>query len=279
MPHDHELQLALRAARRAAGRILELYAPFVAIPDAPASITTDADREAQEIILQDLYGAFPADAFCAEEKTPTLDRCARPSSFSPTQGTGSGRVWVIDPIDGTRGFAQKTGQFSVMIALVDRGGPAVGVVLEPALDRLTWAVRGAGCWRQDGGGEPLPCRVSETTALAAATLVQSRSRPGSASPQAEALAPARVVETHSAGVKLARVARAEADLYVNTYPNFHDWDVCAGHVLVQEAGGRVTGLHSQEIVYGSPAAAQRVGLLASNGRLHEDALARLRLVF
>jgi 3'-phosphoadenosine 5'-phosphosulfate (PAPS) 3'-phosphatase len=87
---------------------------------------------------------------------------------------------------------------------------------------------------------------------------------------------ARVVETYSAGVKLARVARGEADLYVNTYPSFHDWDICAGHILVEEAGGKVTGLAGEEIQYGLPGAGQSRGLLATNGVLHEAALERLK---
>src|SRR5262249_55590905 len=131
------------------------------------------------------------------------------------------RLWVVDPIDGTRGFAMKNGEFSVMVAFVDRGRIAVGVVLEPAHDRLTYAVRGGGCWRRDGGGEPSACRVSAARALADATLTQSRSRnPEKPSGAAGALGPARVVETYSAGIKLALVARGEADVYVNTYNAF-----------------------------------------------------------
>src|SRR5207245_8201337 len=104
-----------------------------------------------------------------------------------------------------------------------------------------------------------------------------RSRnPGEPSWPVQALRPARVVETYSAGIKLARVARGEADVYVNTYDAFHDWDICAGHILVAEAGGRVTGLAGQELHYGLPGAWQRDGLLASNGLLHELALATPR---
>ena len=75
---------------------------------------------------------------------------------------------------------------------------------------------------------------------------------------------------------MARVARAEADLYVNNYEAFHDWDICAGNILVEEAGGTVTGLAGQELRYGLPGAWQRDGLLASNGRLHSAAVKALR---
>jgi 3'(2'), 5'-bisphosphate nucleotidase len=264
MAYEDELEAALEAAQLGARVVLDAYAGFRAIPDARADLSTDADRQSQEAILSHLRRRFPSDALCAEESTPAL-------AGAPTAGP---RLWVVDPIDGTRGFAMKNGEFSVMVAFVHEGRPAVGVVLEPALARLTYAVCGGGCWRRDGGAGPEACRVSGTADLAAATLVQSRSRPGSPSRAQLALRPARVVETYSAGVKLARVARGEADLYVNWYPAFHDWDVCAGHILVEEAGGAVTGLRGEPVRYGAPGAEQRHGLLASNGLLHEAALAR-----
>jgi 3'(2'), 5'-bisphosphate nucleotidase len=266
MAYDAELQAALDAARRAGRLILEAYAAFQPIPDARADISTDADRQAQELILTHLHGLFPADALCAEEATPTL-------AAAPTAGP---RRWIVDPIDGTRGFAKKNGEFAVMIAFLEAERVAVGVVLEPARGRLTWAVRGGGCWKADGDGDPQRARVSATAALAAAALTQSHSKsPGQSSRPVQALRPSKVIETYSAGLKLALVARGDADLYVNSYPAFHDWDVCAGQVLVEEAGGRVTGLKGEAIRYGSEGAWQRHGLLASNGALHEAALAEL----
>lgn len=265
MPYDRELQAALDAAARAAEVVLVAYQSFQAIPNAPASISTQADKDSQETILRFLQPLFPDDAYCAEEDTPSLGR----SRTAP-------RTWVVDPIDGTRGFAQKNGQFSVMVGLIEGGRVVVGVVLEPASWRLTYASLGAGCWKRDGrDGEALRCRVTATTDLAASTLVQSRTK-GQPWPHQTALAPAKVVETHSAGVKLARVARGEADLYVNHYRNFHDWDVCAGQVLVEEAGGRVTTFRGKPVAYGQADADQREGLLASNGMLHDVALARLK---
>jgi 3'(2'), 5'-bisphosphate nucleotidase len=84
--------------------------------------------------------------------------------------------------------------------------------------------------------------------------------------------PAHVVESYSAGIKLALVARGEADVYLNTYEAFHDWDICAGHILVSEAGGQVTGTGGEDLRYGLPGAWQRHGLLATNGALHGKAL-------
>ena len=267
MPYQPELDAALDAARQAGRLILAAYETFTAIPDARADITTDVDRQSQETILQCLRRRFPGDALCAEEQTATLAAAVRSGP----------RLWVVDPIDGTRGFAQKNGEFSVMIALLEEGRIAVGVVLEPVPRRLTYAVRGGGCWRQDGDAAATACRVTATGELTAATLTQSRSRKAAGpSPLVQALRPAHIRETYSAGIKLALVARGDADLYVNSYEAFHDWDICAGHILVAEAGGVVTGLGGETLMYGTPGAWQRQGLLASNGRLHAAAVERCR---
>src|SRR5438128_1822985 len=121
MPHERELAVALEAAEAAGRLILDHYARFVAIPDAPSSISTDADRESQELILQTIAGGFPGDALCAEEDTPTLATAVR----------NGPRLWIVDPIDGTAGFARKNGEFSVMIAFVENSQMKVGVVLKP----------------------------------------------------------------------------------------------------------------------------------------------------
>src|SRR5665213_2763754 len=103
MPYENELQAALEAARLAGRRIMEIYATFTAIPDAQVNITTQADFDSQELILQALSARFPRDGFVAEEKTPTL-------ATLPREGQ---RRWIIDPLDGTRGFAQKSDEVSV----------------------------------------------------------------------------------------------------------------------------------------------------------------------
>lgn len=262
--YEKELATALEAARRAGAYLTEEYERFKAIPNAPADISTDADRGSQEIILQTIRAAFPGDALCAEEGTATLKDV-------PAMGE---RIWIVDPIDGTRGFARKNGEFSVMIGFVENGKIGVGVVGQPAAGRLTYAVGGQGCWRLDGAEQtPVRCQVTQVSELSKCTLTQSRSRDATKrSKWVDAIEPAKVVESYSAGIKLALVARGEADLYLNTYEAFHDWDICAGHILVSEAGGLVTGTGGQTLQYGLPGAWQKDGLLATNGALHPAAL-------
>jgi 3'(2'), 5'-bisphosphate nucleotidase len=268
--YERELETALQAARLAGQYLQAEYERFQVIPDAPADISTDADRQSQEIILQALRQAFPGDAFSAEETT---------ASLQGSRQTGE-RIWIVDPIDGTRGFARKNGEFSVMIGFVEKGVIGAGVVLQPAAARLTYAVRGGGCWRVDGS-DPTPrrCQVTSISDLHQSTITQSRSRdPQKRSRWVEAIAPAKVVESYSAGIKLALVARGEADIYLNNYEAFHDWDICAGHILVAEASGKTTGIAGQTLEYGLPGAWQKNGLLATNGRLHDATLQKLASV-
>lgn len=257
--YSTELAAAREAARLAAGIILELGGRLEAMNDAPVDVSTQADRDSQDAILNHLSAAFPNDAFRAEEQTETLRRLKQDGR----------RLWIIDPIDGTRGFVQKIGEYSVMIALVDSGDLVLGVVAEPAFQRQMYAVCGQGCWRQDGTGEPRRVRVTSTTTLRESTLIQSHVKPGKPQHEVERIAPAKVVETYSAGVKLARVADGSVDMYVCNYPTLNDWDLAAGHILVTEAGGRVTTLASGSLRYGEPSPAHHGGLLATNGLLHD----------
>lgn len=262
--YQTELADAREAARRASEYLRREYEAFAAIPDAPVTISTHADKAAQELILGFLHERYPGYALCAEEATPAFDAV-------PKAGP---RAWVVDPIDGTRGFAKKLGQFSVMIALLIEGAPVVGVVAEPAQHRHTFAELGGGCWAHAEGAAPARCRVS-ARGPDELVLVQSHAKTGMSPRPVRALAPKRVIETYSGGVKLAAVARGEADVYANTYETFCDWDIAAGHLLVTEAGGTVTDLSGAPVAYQAPDFKQTRGLLATNGVVHAVAAARL----
>lgn len=257
-----ELEAALEAATRAGDYLRCEYEVFTPIPDAPADISTEMDRASQEMILQFLQSRFPDDGFCAEENTQ-----------SKSHGTMPRRVWVIDPIDGTRGFARKNGEFSVMIGMTLNHAPAVGVVLEPVTMRCTFAALNRGCWTRIGNEEPIRCRVRSETDITRGILIQSRT--SRESMPVQKLKPGTVMEMYSAGVKLAVVARGEADVYANTYGAFADWDICAGHILVTEAGGCVTGLGGEKITYGHAGFRQNKGLIAANAAIHASIVASL----
>lgn len=248
-----ELNLTLAVAVEAAAEARRHYAAFEAIPNAPANISTEADKALQDLILARLASHFPDDAFLAEEGTAQLHQLKR---------TGP-RRWVIDPIDGTRGFARKNGEFSVMIGLVHHGRCVVGAVAEPVAGQVTFAARGGGCWHLHG--ETLSrCRVGDATRMDAATVIVSRDEASRRDRRWANAAGYR--HSYSSGLKLAMVARGEADLYWREHA-FHSWDLCAGHILVEEAGGTVTDAAGRPIDYANLPGEEVAGILASNGKL------------
>lgn len=259
-----ELDTALDLAVTAGEEALRLYSELPEIPDARADVTTAADHAVQRILIQGLLREFPDDGILAEEATET----ALPSPVERP------RHWAIDPIDGTRGFARKNDEFAIQLALVVGGEAVVGVVYEPAPERLTWAARGEGCWaRLPGRAEAVRCSVSATAAHPVVAMSRSRG-PDEGRELLLAFAGERSVATYSAGIKLALVARGECDLYLGDYLTLHDWDVVPGHVLVEEAGGRVTNVDGEPILYdGSGQSLAGRGVLATNGHVHDAALA------
>jgi len=261
-----ELEAAMAAASLASTIILEAYETLVADPAAQANITTKTDLASQEAILNYLMQRFPSDAFAAEEDTETLKKANK----------GGNRLWVIDPIDGTRGFVRKSGEFSVMIGFCIDGQVMAGVVHEPALQRITYASHEQGCWSRTAGQRPVACLVSETAALSGAVLARSHSKdPTDPGELGTRLGLSQFLERYSAGVKLAAVARGDADLYINDYPSYRDWDLCAGIILVQEAGGKATDWAGKPLEFGRPGNLQDRGLASSNAELHEEILKRL----
>jgi 3'(2'), 5'-bisphosphate nucleotidase len=266
MKWETELDAARGAALAAGEVIVAAYQKLDAAESAPADITTQTDRDAQEAILRFLLRSFPHDAYRAEENTRTLGAAKQAGS----------RMWIIDPIDGTRGFVMKNGEFSVMIGLAVDGDPVVGVVYEPAMERMTFAAIGAGC-HQTVGKTTRQVKVTTTSQVEDAVLVQSHTKAGRGPSKEVALVrPKKVLETYSAGVKLARVADGTADIYVCDYMAMNDWDLAAGHALVVEAGGRVSNLTGDSRIYGRESPIQAGGLLATNGLIHEATIAALR---
>ncbi len=270
MRYSAELDAALRAADAAARVILADFESAPARCDVDRYITTPTDLAAQEAILGVLGSGFPGDGFVAEERTPSLEGLLCWECAPRT------RHWVIDPIDGSRAFAMKTPEFCVMVALVEGGQVAVGVVHEPVQRRVTWAVAGEGCFVRDAAeGRDAPCHVSRTSRLSEARAAISRSLESREAERLAELGVRDAVLTYSTGAKLALVARGEADLCANDYPEYRDWDLCAADILVREAGGRVTDRLGDPLRYGLREARQTGGFVATNGALHDAMISRL----
>lgn len=254
----HELDVALRLAHQAGAAITDLYQTSLTVHrKAGNEPVTEADRAADAIVLAGLHAAFPEDGLLTEESDDDLSRLSKE------------RVWIVDPLDGTSEFLNRTGEFSVQIALAVRGAPVLGVVFQPARDRLFYAVQGQGAY-QVRAQKTTRLQVSPESLPAQMRLVASRSHFSPFIEAArEALGIATIHRAGSVGIKVSLVACGEYDLYLATTVS-KEWDFCAPHVLLSEAGGLLTDLCGMPLTYNKADVSLCTGLIASNGLVHEQ---------
>lgn len=261
--HDYTAELAVAVdASREAGRLIRSRAGRLNEEDVRKKgmndLVTEIDEEAQRIIIRVLGETFPRYDVLAEE-----------GDKSEGPGEAEGLRWIIDPIDGTTNFTRGVPPYAVSIGLQNRDELVVGVVLDVSRDELFTAVRGNGL-RVDGQIG----RVSGTTTLSEGLITTGfpyRSI-GNLTAYLEVLSnfmtrSRGVRRPGSAAIDLAYVAAGRFDGFFET--GLKPWDVAAGLVLVEEAGGRVTDYRNQE----NPLFEEQ--LLASNGLIHDEMLALL----
>jgi 3'(2'), 5'-bisphosphate nucleotidase len=270
---ERELGVAVELARRAGEAALGYYGKPLRVEhkeefDEPV---TQADRAANELIVRALRESFPEDGILAEESVDTDRRLGRR------------RVWMIDPVDGTKGFIAGTGDFAVQIGLAVEGRAALGVLYAPATDVLYWAARGHGAWvlrptsEADASLKAERLGVTAETELGRMRLAESRSHRGSRMESlVRALGVRAEVKSHSVGIKVGLLVERQADLYIHLSPKTKQWDTCAPEAVLAEAGGRMTDLWGGPLRYNTPDVLNRNGLVASNGAAHDAVLARLR---
>ncbi|MEO7092003.1 MAG: 3'(2'),5'-bisphosphate nucleotidase CysQ [Polyangiales bacterium] len=278
-----EIEVAVGAARRAATAIMDIYATEfrVSFKDAGHDDpVTAADREANAIIVDALKAAFPDDAIVAEE-SPI------PHDFQRAR-----RCWFVDPLDGTKEFVARNGEFCVMIGLAIEGRASLGVLAVPALAPPSggepgFVLVGDVTARQAyllHGDDAVPrnAAVSTKTDPASITIVVSRSR---RSPRIDAffarLGGPSELPCGSVGVKVAQLVLGRADAYLHppsarAHEGPKHWDTCAPEAVVLAAGGAFTNIDGAAIDYASSDVVHDSGLVVSNGLLHPALLAAVR---
>lgn len=243
-----EMRVASAAARAAGQAVMSFYGSTATEYKSGASPVTAADRAANSIILRHLRERFPRDAILSEESNDSRARL------------GFERVWIVDPLDGTKEFLAQNGEFSVMIGLALHGRPVLGVVYLPEQDVLVHAAKGAGSWMENRSQTTrLACSVA---ADAPPRMIGSRSH---AEPLLEEishrLGSGGVTNCGSVGVKCSRIARGEHDVYVHPVPYLKEWDTCAPEVIITEAGGWVSDCRGDPLRYNKSDPVQPHGLL------------------
>jgi 3'(2'),5'-bisphosphate nucleotidase len=227
------LPILIDAALAAGAEIERIYLEgFEVVEKADGSPVTIADRRAEAIILERLAAAFPDLPVLAEEEAA--------AGRIPELGR---RFFCVDPLDGTRGFIERNGEFTVNIGLIEEGAPVAGVIFAPDSKLLYYGARGEGAFRARGGGPAEPVRPRQRPA-SGLTAVGSRSH--AAHGTAEKAAKLGIAEfvPSSSSLKFCLVAEGTADLYPR-HGTTAEWDTAAGQAIVEAAGGRVTALDEE----------------------------------
>ena len=241
-----------RKAALAAGEILMRYygTDYEVGSKGKNNPVTIADTEADSAIKAILMHAFPDYGWLSEE---TVDNDERLSKR---------RVWIVDPLDGTKEFINKIPEFCVAIGLSDDGEPVVGVTYNPITQEMWWSGRGMGCHLGDHR-----VRATRTRVLQRASVLASRSE--TARGEWEVFhGVLKAVPKGSVAYKLAMVAGGKADATFTRSPK-NEWDIGSGAALIIEAGGKMTDIDGNPMVFNKKIT-KCAGLVASNGILHDQ---------
>lgn len=241
---EHWLEKVAAIAVAAGQRILEVYQrPFDVQQKDDGSPLTEADRAAHELIVARLHQLVP-DLPVLSEESATVDYHER---------SGWSRFWLVDPLDGTREFVKRNGEFTVNIALIDGVRPVLGVVHVPVAGVTYLGLNGAGAWKvEDGERRAIHARPYRG---GRATVVASRSHRGEAVDhylaRLEAREGAYDTASYGSSLKLCLVAEGAADIYPRLGPT-SEWDTAAAQCVVEAAGGRVINLDGMPLHYNKP---------------------------
>jgi myo-inositol-1(or 4)-monophosphatase len=260
---EARLETATRLARSAGAIQRERYESRLQIDTKSASIdlVTEVDRACEALIVDGIRAAHHEDAILAEEG----------GDHVRADNAATGYRWVIDPLDGTVNFAHGFPRFCVSIAVeAEEGESLVGVVYDPLLDECFTALRGAGARLGDRllavSGAP---RLGDALVATGFSYDVHSSDHDNLSQFGQMVKTARGIRRDgSAALDLCYVAAGRLDAYWEF--KLHPWDVAAGRLIVEEAGGRTSN------VGGGPAPASGAEIVSSNGRIHEEVLAVLR---
>lgn len=256
MQFQKELEIAKQAMQKASKKVLEIYnTNFEVAYKEDKSVITKADLASSEIILSHIQSHFPDDGFLSEEVKDDLSRLEKE------------RVWIIDPIDGTKEFVEKSEEFSIVVALTIRGLPVLGLIAAPCLNEIYYATKNQGAYKQKDDKiekitpsektDPLDFKLVKSKYFATSKLLAFLKAAGFNN----------VVAVGSA-LKMCHIARGKIDAYYK-FGHCYEWDICAADIILKEAGGLLTDLHGNNILYNKKDTLQK-GFLASNGKVHDQ---------
>lgn len=256
-----EITEATRIAREAGAILMDVYATdFRVSYKSKSDPVTEADTRANAFIVRELEKAFPGDGIVAEESEDRSD------------ALGAGRCWYVDPVDGTKEFVARNGEFAVMLGLAIDGVSTAGVVYQPVTDKLYAGVLGEGATLEQHGSRR-ELHVSEVSDPTQLQLVVSRShRNRAVAKVVSKLGITKEMQTGSVGLKAGLIAERKADLYLHISDKSSAWDACGPEAVLKAAGGRFTDLAGEPYHYGGTDMRNRSGILACNAAAYDAVL-------
>ncbi|HEX3720647.1 MAG TPA: 3'(2'),5'-bisphosphate nucleotidase CysQ [Verrucomicrobiae bacterium] len=232
---DSVRELAIEAGRR----IMPFYRAQVAVTvKQDASPLTAADLAAHHFLVDSLPGILPDVAVISEESKPE-------THFS---ALNLDRYWLVDPLDGTKEFLKATNEFTVNVALIEKGRPVLGVVHAPALDVTYFASETGGAWRTSANGTAVPVKTRRAD-LAHLAVVASKDHAGTMVKAMLERLSNPSLRSMGSSLKFCLVAEGSADLYLRDVPTM-EWDTAAAQCVVESAGGSICALDGKALRYG-----------------------------
>ncbi len=261
------LPLAQRIAQEASDLLLRYYnspenLEIIQDKGAGEGYVTSADRASNDLILSRLQSACGTAEFAYISEETADD----------PQRLRYDWVWVIDPLDGTKGFIERSGEFAIHIGLVHRQRSVLGVVAFPVIGQTYYAIANHGAFCQHQNGTNQPIATSNKTDLHSMIAIVSQSHRNAAMDYVLSKLP-KQAEQHIGGLgsKFIAIATGKVDYYLTipeeTAPK--DWDFCAPEIILQEAGGCATYFNGQPLLYNRPDLRQLEPIVASNGKAHD----------
>jgi myo-inositol-1(or 4)-monophosphatase len=242
---DNDLKLAINASLKAGEIIMQYYCDDYEIKEKGYhNPVTTADNEADTYLKSTLMSARPQYGWLSEETVDSKNRLNKE------------KVWIVDPLDGTKEFIEGVPQFVVSIALVEKGIPIIGVLHNPVTKETFHASKGGGAYLDQG---QYRCSIKDSTRDMVILNSRSETRRGLWEPYKKHFKELRPIG--SVAYKMGLTAIGKADIFATLRPK-NEWDICAGTCLINEAGGKVINLNGKEITFNNQKTLIEPGLIA-----------------
>lgn len=264
---SEEIEFASKLAREAATIVNTFYVGSSEVRyKSENEPVTEADRSANQHIVTTIQEAYPNDGILSEESKDNLNRLERE------------RTWIIDPLDGTKEFIARNGEFSIMIGLAIGGKAVMGVIMQPDPGLLYVGAVNHGAFLHEEG-ETIPLQVSDKSTVKNMIMVSSRShRQQIVDKVRKELHITSERVSGSVGLKVGLISRQLADLYIHPSPGCKEWDICAPAALLEAAGGTITDCWGEPILFNKKDVRAHNGLMATNSQAHEEIVATVAAI-